>query len=304
MPSPGRYLTALLATILPLMLSAQEPGIRQIRVGNLKVTALLDGQVPLGKELLKGLEPEEAEAMLGGPEPTATSVNAFLVDTGKHRILVDAGGTSSWGLGHLAERLQKAGIKPESIETVLITHLHGDHFGGLLTPEGKRAFPRAQLRLSQIEHDYWTAPATEASLPEARRPILKALKAMIAVYQREGAYHPFAPGEAPCPGVQAIPTPGHTPGHTSYAFGQGKHAFWAIGDLVHFGRIQFAKPEVTVSFDTDSPKAAATRQALWERAAREKVLIGGSHLAFPGLGQIKKAGQGFIWTALKGKARR
>ncbi|WP_005033272.1 MBL fold metallo-hydrolase [Holophaga foetida] len=272
-------------------------------MGDLKITVLQDGELPLGKDLLKGLDTAEAEKLLGGPGPVATSVNAFLVDTGKHRILVDAGGTSAWGIGYLAERLQKAGVNPESIGAVLITHLHGDHVGGLLTPEGKRAFPKAQVRLSQAEHDFWMDPATEASLPESRKPMMKAIKAMIATYQAEGAYHPFAPGEAPFTGVKAIPTPGHTPGHTSYAFGHGRNAFWAIGDIIHFGKVQFAKPAVTVTFDTDSPRAAATRLDLWERAAKGKVVMGGSHLAFPGMGRIEKRSEGFAWVELDGKTQ-
>jgi len=284
---------------MAMTLLAQDPGVYRTRIGRLEITALLDGQVPLGPELIKGLDRAEAEKLLGGTGPVLTSVNAFLVDTGKARILVDAGGTSAWGLGHLAERLQKAGIPAASIDAVLITHLHGDHFGGLLSPEGKRAFPKAQLRISQAEEEHWLSPATEAAQPEARKPILKAIKATLACYRAEGAYRPFAPGEAPFPGVKAIPTPGHTPGHTAYAFESGGTPFWAVGDTVHFGPVQFPKPSVTVAFDSDEPRAAASRLELWERAVREQAVIGASHLAFPGLGRVAKAPQGYTWVPLE-----
>jgi len=128
--------------------------------------------------------------------------------------------------------------------------------------------------------------------------MFQALRAALAVYQSEGAYRSFAPGEVPFPGVTAIPTPGHTPGHTSYAFGAGKSAFWVIGDVIHFSKVQFAKPEVTVTFDSDGPAAAKTRQALWQRAAKERIVLAGAHLPFPGLGRIEARPQGFAWVAL------
>ncbi len=295
---PGSVAFALCPFLLASVVSAQEPGIYRTQVGHLKITALLDGELSLGQDLLKGVEAAEVEKLVGHREPVKTAVNAFLVDTGKHRLLVDAGGVAAWGIGHLAERLRKAGVPPDSIDGVLLTHLHGDHIGGLLTAEGKRAFPRAQVRLAQAEHDYWLDPATELQLGESRKPALQAIKAMVAVYQEAGAYRPFAASEAPFPGVTAIPTPGHTPGHTSYAFDGGKETFWAIGDVVHFGKVQFARPEATVTFDTDSPKAAVTRQGLWQCAAREKVVLGGAHLAFPGLGRLELRPVGFAWVPL------
>lgn len=298
MRASTRLASFFLPVVLAAALGAQDAGIHRTRVGALKITVLLDGELKLGQELLKGLEAAEAEKLIGSQGPVTTPVNAFLVDTGKHRVLVDAGGPAAWGIGHLAEQLRKAGVKPESIDAVLITHLHGDHVGALLTAEGKRAFPCAQVRLAQAEHDYWMSPATEAGMPADRKPMLQAIKAMVAAYQGEGAYRPFAPGEAPFAGVTALAAPGHTPGHTAYAFGSGKHTFWAIGDVIHFGKVQFARPEVTVSFDTDGPRAAASRLDLWKRAAREKVVLGGAHLAFPGLGHLEARPQGFAWAPL------
>jgi glyoxylase-like metal-dependent hydrolase (beta-lactamase superfamily II) len=292
----------MLATVLSL--SAQEiAGIHKVRVGATEVTAVLDGEVKLAPELLQGIKAADVQAMLGSREKVRTPVNAFLVHTGKHLVLVDAGGaaTAAYGntLGHVAERLQKAGVNLDSIEAVLITHLHFDHVGGLVTPDGQRAFPKAQIRLAQAEYDYWMDPALEAKASEQRKAMLKTVKAALAPYQAAGALRPFAPGEEPFPGVTALPIPGHTPGHTAYIFGKGKSAVWMIGDTVHFAQIQFQRPEVSVSFDTDSAQAISSRLALFRRAAKEGAVLADAHIAFPGMGHAVAKGSGFEWVPVK-----
>ena len=298
--SPSALLL-LLPWVLAGSLSAQEgAGIHRTRVGALEVTALLDAEMQLPPTLLKGLTSADATAMLGGSGAVSTPVNAFLVRIGSHLVLVDTGARSSMspGMGQIQDRLQQAGVALESIEAVLITHFHNDHLGGLLRKDGQRAFPKAVLRVSQAESDYWLSPATLAALPENYQGAIKELKATLAPYQAAGAYQPFAPGQAPFPGVKALATPGHTPGHTVYVFGEGAQSFWAVGDIVHFGKVQFQRPEVTVSFDTDNSQAAGARIALWELAAKEGAVLGGAHLAFPGLGHVQALAKGFAWLPL------
>ncbi len=294
-------LAFLLSSLFSLAAYAQTTlGIQRVKIGSLEVTAVLDGELKLDPALLKGLNTSEINQLLGNSQPVVVPVNAYVVRMNHHTLLVDAGGTKSMnpGLGNLVERLRKAGIDPESIEAVLITHLHEDHTGALLTPEGKRAFPKAQIRLAQAEHDHWTNPAMEAQLPEPYQSALHELKTAIATYQSAGAYHPFAPGETPFPGVRVLSAPGHTPGHTIYAFGSGKNTFWAMGDIIHFGQVQFQRPEATVAFDSNSTEAAASRLKILNRAAREGVVLGGSHVAFPGLGRVESRPQGFAWKPL------
>jgi glyoxylase-like metal-dependent hydrolase (beta-lactamase superfamily II) len=286
-----------------LVLSAQDvAGIRRFKIGSLEVTAILDGEVKLKPELLKGIDAAGIKAMLGSEDPATTSVNAFLVRMGKHLVLVDAGGRPDTApgshLGHVVERLQAVGIDPGSIEAVLITHFHSDHIGGLLTADDKMAFPHAQLRMAQAEYDYWMDPALEAQASEQRKASLRAVKSALAPYQTAGLCRPFKPGEEPFPGVTAMPAPGHTPGHTVYVFGKGKDSLWAMGDIVHFEKVQFPRPEITVSFDTDSRQAAATRIDLWRRAAQQGAVLAGAHIAFPGMGHVVARGDGFEWKPL------
>lgn len=291
-------ITSLFLAFAGILAAQTAPMVHTDKVGTLRVTTLQDGEMALPASLLKGIEAAEAVRLIGG-ETEKTPDNAFLVRYGTSVVLVDTCATTAMNpsMGNLQARLKTAGVAPEEVQAVLITHFHGDHLGGLLTPDGKRAFPKAVLRVAKAENDYWLDPATEAKLPEARRPMIAQIKAAIAPYQAEGAYKPFAPGEAPFPGVEAIPAYGHTPGHTVYAFGPKGQAFWAVGDIAHFGLIQFQHPEAVVGFDWDNTKAAAARLDLWKRAAKEHAVIGAAHI-FPGVGHIKAKGAAFEWVPL------
>src|ERR1039457_7301576 len=116
-----------------LVLAQETVGVRQVKIGSIEVTALQDGEMQLPTNLLQGTKPGEIESTYGGTAPALTSANAFLVRDGKHLVLVDSGGRSSFGgdSGHLLERLKEAGVDPATIEAVLITHLHPDHIGWL-----------------------------------------------------------------------------------------------------------------------------------------------------------------------------
>ena len=298
------HLHATFCFALPFLLSggllAQEPaGTHKVKLGKLEVTTLMDTQMQLPTSLLRGVDAKVIDGIYQGKPTVTTPANAFLVRYGKHLVLVDTGGSKAMNpdMGHIQERLQALGVKPESIEAVFITHFHGDHTGGLLTPDGQRAFPNAVIRMSQAEDAYWSDPKTEASLPEARKPMIAQIKATFAPYRAAGKYLPFAAGEAPFPGVEGIPVHGHTPGSTLYVF-KGKPEFWAVGDIVHFGAVQFEHPEATVAFDTDSALALNARGTIWSMAAQEGAVLGGAHLAFPGVGHVAAQGQAFKWVPL------
>jgi glyoxylase-like metal-dependent hydrolase (beta-lactamase superfamily II) len=290
----------LLALLLPLGLTAQDSkGFQHFHVGAVEVTALQDGWLNLDTSLLKGIDEAGIKQLLGTAAPVQTTVNAFVVRTGKHTILIDAGskGEAYGGsMGHLLPKMQQAGIDPASIETVLLTHMHFDHVSNLLTAEGKRAFPNATVRMSKAEYDYWLDPS--ATSPD-RQQHREMLKTVLAPYEAAGACKPFAPGEEPFPGVTALTQYGHTPGHTVYKIGKGKEAVWFIGDLIHFGGVQFPRPQVTVAFDTDSAKAMTNRVEVFAAAEKQGAVLAGAHLAFPGIGRLATKGSGYDWVPLK-----
>jgi len=290
--------SALAASAIVFTAAAQDPaaGVHRYQLGKVEVISLQDGLFQLPVTMLSGITPEAAKAMLGGKEVAPTPVNAFLVRMPHQLVLVDTGAGTGAGdaAGHLQERLKAAGVDPAAIDLVLITHFHMDHTGGLLKPDGTRAFPNAVLRAAQAESDFWTGDP--ASIPERNRKALPALKNIVATYQAAGKFKPFAPGESLGEGIQALPTAGHTPGHSCYAFRSEGKELWCIGDLIHFGAVQFAQPAVTIGFDWDSTMAKAARKNLFQAAATNHAVLAGAHLAFPGLFTLEAKGEGFTAT--------
>jgi glyoxylase-like metal-dependent hydrolase (beta-lactamase superfamily II) len=309
-----RFAAALLVTLASLAFgpnpgfaaSAQHhdqvPGFYRLKVGDLEVTALFDGPGVFDPHWLNGTKATMdgvVEALHEDPHMMEVSDMGFLVNTGKQLILVDAGSGTWWGggtMGRLAGSLRSAGYTPEEIDIVLVTHLHSDHVGGLTTQDGKRVFPNAQIYVAKAESDFWLSPEIAAQAPKDAQPFFQSAQAIAAPYIKADKWHTFSNSETIVDGMQLVPLPGHTPGHTGYEFsskGQ-KILFW--GDTLHAQNVQLQHPEVTVVFDIDPTAAAATRNQLLPKLAREDVVIAGPHMLFPGLGRLHKEGSGYNWT--------
>jgi glyoxylase-like metal-dependent hydrolase (beta-lactamase superfamily II) len=286
-------------------LHAQQPGFYRLRVGDLEVTALYDGTGVFDPRWLNGTKATMDGVVNGLQEdPHMLDVvdSGFLVNTGKQLILVDVGAGTWWGagaLGRLAGSLRSAGYTPEEVNIVLLTHLHSDHVGGLTTQDGKRVFPNADVYVAKAESDFWWSPEIAAKAPKDAQPFFQSAQAIAAPYIKAGKWHTFSGSETIVDGMQLVPLAGHTPGHTGYEFsskGQ-KILFW--GDIVHAQRVQLQHPEVTAIFDIDQTAAAATRNQLLARLARENVLIATPHASlFPPLGRLRKDGSGYSWVSV------
>jgi glyoxylase-like metal-dependent hydrolase (beta-lactamase superfamily II) len=286
----------------PPPVKTQSPGFYRMAVGKFEVTALYDGNLRLGAELLHGIDPGAVPPLLArefvdtNEKGVATSLNAYLVNTGEHLILVDTGMGSCGGpdTGHIIENLKAAGYRPEDVDAVLITHMHGDHACGL-SKDGVRLFPKATVYAADAEIAYWLTPVPGD--PAAARK--EAVQKMFAPFQAAAALKGFKPGAVLFPGVTTLDTHGHTPGHASYLFQSAGQSFLVLGDIAHFHAVQFAHPEATVEFDSDQPKALQTRKALFDRLAKEGWRFGGAHLPFPGIGHVRKDGAAYTYVPVE-----
>jgi glyoxylase-like metal-dependent hydrolase (beta-lactamase superfamily II) len=280
----------------------QVPAFYRLKIGDLEVTALLDGPAVVDLHWLNG---EQAtldgvvKALHEDPHMLDAADTGFLVNTGKQLILVDAGSGTWFGggaYGHLVGNLRSAGYTPEEVDLVLVTHLHSDHIGGLTTQDGKRVFPNAEIYVAKAESDFWLSPEIAAKAPKDAQQFFQSAQAIAAPYITAGKWHTFSGSGPIVDGMQVVPLPGHTPGHTGYEFSsQGKTIlFW--GDIIHAQRVQLQHPEVTVLFDIDPTAAAVTRNQLLPKLAHEDVVIAGPHMLFPGLGRLHKEGGGYSWA--------
>ena len=275
----------------------QAPGYYRMMLGDFEITALSDGTFALkASEVITGIAPKERDAALSrsfSSDDIEESVNGFLINTGSKLILIDTGAGTTFGptTGKLLTNLKAAGYRPEQVDEIYITHMHGDHIGGLLL-DGKAAFPRALVRVSQAEADHWLSRKNRDAAPEDSRQDFDGAVAAFNPYIAAGHFKPFAGDAVLTPGVHAVEAPGHTPGHAVYVAQSRDQTLVLWGDTMHVAALQFADPSLVDQYDADPTAGIAERRKIFADAAEHRYWVAGAHLSFPGIGHLRASGTG------------
>ncbi len=283
------------------VVGTQAPGYFRMKLGDFEITALTDGtlMVPASKILTNVGPPELQQALARAflKEPVPTSVNGFLVNTGAKLVLIDTGTgeLTDPKIGNLVANLRASGYQPEQVDEVYITHMHGDHIGGL-SVDGRAVFANAIVRADKREADYWLSPENLKAADKDSKARFEGAQKDLAPYVAAGRFKTFDGATNLIAGVRSLPCYGHTPGHSMYVVESKGEKLLLWGDLMHVAAVQFPNPAVAIRFDSDSKQAVAERQKVFADAAKEGYWIGAAHIAFPGLGHVGKLGDAYAWV--------
>ena len=267
----------------------------RMRVGDIAVEGVCDGFLKTSLDLVIGMDRELSERLVGGTEDGSLyiPVNNFVVRRGDQVILIDAGAgnTMQPTLGRLPGNLAQAGIEPAAVTHILLTHIHPDHANGLVDDAGQPHYPNAEILIHEAEADFWLGPPAGQEPEKIARNRARAGVNLAPYRERLRRLHE---GEEAL-GFRPTLAPGHTPGHTCWIFGTGRHLAMAWGDLVHLSAIQIAHPDTALAYDMDKDLARASRRRVLDMAAQERIAIAGAHVAAPGLGYVVRNGTGYAF---------
>jgi glyoxylase-like metal-dependent hydrolase (beta-lactamase superfamily II) len=274
----------------------QIPGVYHRKIGDIVVTAISDGYLDSTLEVMRNVDKDKAKQILTDAFRPArrTSVNTFLIHSKGRTAIVDTGSGNYMqpSAGKVQQNLAGAAIDPKSIDTVLLTHMHPDHSAGLTDMrDGRLLFPNAELVMHENELPHWFDDSAMAKANERDKKLFfQAGREQVAPYKKQMRL--FMQGEV-FPGVTAVPSHGHTPGHTAYLIASGNDQRMIWGDTVHVPEEQTAIPEAGMAFDTDLAAAAASRKRMFDRVSADGVLIAGMHLHFPAFARLARRGDAY-----------
>lgn len=276
----------------------------RFNVGDIRATLVSDGQI--GFPALPAYAPGVAEGAVHGamarhhlaPPTYRLDANVLLLETEARTILVDTGWGGGVGptVGGLSGTLARLGIAADAIDTVVLTHIHPDHVGGLFGADGALALASARVVVTAEEIAGWRGsdPFGAMDVDAALRPLFHA--AAQNVTSLGDRLDTVAMDAEIAPGVTLVPLPGHTPGHAGVAVRSHSETLLFAADAIHDPAFDVEHPSWRTAFDHDPARAEATRRAVLAQAVAERTLVAATHMPFPGLGHLNAEGEAFRWV--------
>ena len=289
------------ASCLPLSLSIPSLVHSEINLGRTKITTVSDGSITLPASLTFDTMPKnELDLIINefslSKDQLVRECNVTLVETEDRKILFDVGAGLYFldGMGVILDSLDEQGLAPEDITDVIFTHAHPDHIWGVLDDFDDLLFPEAMYHIGRVEWDYWWNPETVNEVDESRVQTAVGAKTRFEALQDQIEF--FDDGDEPIPGVLALMTPGHTPGHMSFEIANGSQSALIVGDALNNHHVAFKRPNWLSGLDQDPEMAALTRQKLLNRSSSEDILLIGFHLPEGGIGRVVQSGKEYSFA--------
>jgi glyoxylase-like metal-dependent hydrolase (beta-lactamase superfamily II) len=284
--------------------SQQAPGFYRYKVGDIAVTAIHDG---FARRPLEGfvrnadltqVQQAAQEAFLPNDALPITFTTLVLQNAGR-LTLIDTGNGDMGAptSGHWMRNFRAAGFDPANVDTVVISHFHGDHINGLRLKDGTAVFPKAEVMVPATEWDFWMDDARMSQAPDAMKPAFQGARRVFGPIAKD--VKRYEAGKEVVSGLTSVAAPGHTPGHTAYMLASGNGKLMIMSDLTNHPALFVRNPDWSAVFDMDADQARSTRRRMLDMAAAERAQVAFYHAPFPATGHIAKDGNGFRFVPVQ-----